>query len=469
MWHTFLDNMLIIVGFFYISFQLNDFGIKKNISSKLQTFIHALLGGVLSIIVMSFPFTYEEMSIDLRSVPIFTISYMYGATFGLICCILPFLFRLFIGGAFVFQGIFLGILSPMLIGSLFHRNRKIRAMNKTIRIQKILFAYFVYTIVKALFMFSLLPLSYKLLFKLIMSMTILSSIAIYCILLLVNNYTNKKLFMKEIEANNQKLTSLSQQHLSTLETLYKKNEELHTATMAKDKFIANISHELKTPLNITMTYIEYLLEEEGPLNDLQKKFLNTAYTNAERLQYLINDLLDLSLLDTMTIKLNYEYINITDFIKIIAQERDFLLKDTPLHINTTVPNRNIFIMADPFRLRQVMDNLLDNAIKFSEEGSIQIILKEEKHHIEIQINDCGIGIPSTKINNIFNPFYQVDHSSKKKYEGAGLGLSIAKKLITACGGNISVTSDVHKGSSFKIIIPFTHSCKETIHEKNIYH
>jgi PAS domain S-box-containing protein len=742
--------MLIIIGFLYLILRINDFFIKKGTPSKIKFFMYSILASILATITMSRPFTHDDMSIDLRSVPIFTISYLFGPKLGLVCCVLPILFRLSMGGPLAFKGIFLGIVSPMIIGSLFHHTEKTGFASRNIKIQRILFSFFIYSIVRAVLMFLFVSLSYILWFRLVISMTTFSLLAIYCGILLINDYTKKTLFIEDIQKkqqrieslvaklqhtnntlhtlidampagivvadanshiilanaaaktiindikinepyvpegdyilyemngrilpfseiplfrslqkgefitdlevllrysdstekfilnastpvydnygqminaitvfqdishikkveknlhkekkiteaflnsiteilllldtkgtiialnescvqelglktkdligtciydflpstklqslktkgldvikskksihfeeeildktldislypilddhkntekitvfckdithlkgaekikkqfieelsiereklkeNNRKLKLVSKQHLSTLEKLYKKNEQLNIANASKNKFIANISHELKTPLNITMTYIEYLLEEDdGPLNAVQKEFLQTAYNNAERLQYLLNDLLDLSLLDTMTIKFNYENINITNFIKTITKDRELLLNNIPLNIHTTIPNKDIFIMVDPLRLRQVIDNLLDNAIKFSHEGTIRIILKEEKSHIDIQINDCGIGIPSDKINDIFNPFYQIDDSSKKKYKGVGLGLSIAKKIINAFGGDISVISNVDKGSCFKITIPFNYLRKEDIHEKNIYY
>lgn len=251
--------------------------------------------------------------------------------------------------------------------------------------------------------------------------------------------------------------------------LKKAKEIAERANHAKSNFIANISHELKTPLNIIMTYLEYLLEEqEGKLNNEQKEILEIAYNNSERLEYLIRDLLELSLLESQKVRFNYTEININKFIMNLINDRMLMMKNKDLDIVVQIPEKDVILICDTLRLRQVIDNLIDNAIKFSNGGYIEIELKEKQSNIEIVIRDSGIGIEEGKIDDVFEPFYQIDDTFSKKYKGVGLGLSIVKKIINAFGGEISVKNNTDRGCRFKITIPYDCSTEEGQNEKNIY-
>lgn len=273
---------------------------------------------------------------------------------------------------------------------------------------------------------------------------------------------SKNQFIKELsnereklEEKNYKLTLLSKQHMTTLGILYNKNEELKVANEAKNSFIANVSHELKTPLNITMTYLEYVLEEQdGKLNKGQKEMIRVAYSNADRLQYLINDLLDISLIESNRIKFNFESINLKVFLNTLIADRRLIMRQKNIDLKLYVPEKDIFVVTDILRFRQVIDNIIDNAIKFSTKGNIEVMLKEKENNIEVHIKDNGIGIDPNKINNIFKAFYQADDSSKKKYKGVGLGLYIAKRIIRAMGGEITAQNNIHKGCCFIVVIPY---------------
>lgn len=259
-------------------------------------------------------------------------------------------------------------------------------------------------------------------------------------------------YLKHVEGvQKQLIKELSKER----EKLNIKNKELRVANRSKNNFIANINHELKTPLNIVMAYLEYVLEdEEGTLSKEQREMLEVAYNNADRLQYLISDLLDISLIESHKIKLVFENLNLRTFFTKLMRERFLTIKDKNINIKLDIPEKNIFIVTDVIRLRQVIDNILDNAIKFNNEGDIEVLLKEKHSNIEIYIKDSGIGINPKKINEIFEPFYQIDESIKKEYTGVGLGLYIAKKTIRAIGGDISVKNNIDKGCCFKVTIPY---------------
>ncbi|MCM1991215.1 ATP-binding protein [Oceanirhabdus seepicola] len=274
---------------------------------------------------------------------------------------------------------------------------------------------------------------------------------------LIEELSNER---EKLEKKNQQLILLTEQHMRTLESLYRKNEELKIANKAKSSFIANISHELRTPLNIIMTYLEYILEEEdGKLNIVQKDMLQTTYNNSDRLKYLINDLLDLSRLETNKNKFNFTAIGVNKFLTSLIIDRSILIKDKDTNISFNPLENELYIIVDELRLRQVIDNIIDNAIKFSNDGDIEISLKEIEGYIEICIKDYGVGIEPEKIEDIFKPFYQIDDSTKKKYKGVGLGLSIVKKIIEAFGGNVFIKNNDDKGCTFKITVPVDCSAK----------
>lgn len=738
MLHSIIDNMELLIGISFISVTLQEYIFKKKIRPRINIWIFSMYASMISILIMFKSYYHKGIAVDLRSIPIFLVSYMYGWKAGLISVILPGLFRYYIGGTTIWQEIIMSLLLPTLMGSFFHNPKEFKQPYSPFNIKKILVVYSINCVIRAVLMWFTVPMSYYEFIELNVNMTFISLLSLLCMALLTNN-TNRKMnlmiemdkkqkkieclnskllnsnntlatlidvmpvgivvmdtkgniiltnktsedilggnanklggrvtssdekvyflhsvdgskipleelpywqtikngktmkdeeilvrrkdktekvilissapvydnngnitngvavfkdithfkiiedtlrdgrkiseaflngiteilmlidrkgmilevnetcskafdlkmnearglnildilspeikekiknklrsfiegrkkvsfeeklkeryfnivlypildnnhyvekfvvfakditklkeadeirnqFIKELsdeqqklEKQNYKLTMLSKQHMATLEALYKKNEELKIANKSKNNFIANVSHELKTPLNITMTYLEYLLEEqEEGLSKEQKQMLEIAYSNADRLQYLINDLLDISLIEGQKTKLNLKSINLIVFLKTLIGERNLIIKDKNINIKLDVPRKAIFVVTDALRLRQVIDNILDNAIKFSYEGDIEVSLEEKQSNIEVYIKDSGIGIEPNKLDKIFKPFYQIDDSSKKKYKGVGLGLYIAKNIINALGGDISAQNNIEKGCCFKITIP----------------
>lgn len=218
-------------------------------------------------------------------------------------------------------------------------------------------------------------------------------------------------------------------------------------------FVANVSHELKTPLTAIKGYTETLLS--GALHDEANaiKFLKIIDQHANRLNQIVHDLLDLSKLESNQFSLRLEEIDLPDFLEDlnVTFEKSLILKK----IELVVQCENVkLVFADPNALRQILSNLLDNAIKYSQEGG-KIFLKvfEKEKDVVFSVKDTGPGIPPEHLPRIFERFYRVDASRSRQMGGTGLGLSIVKHLVQLQGGEISATSEFGKGSEFTFTIP----------------
>ncbi|MHA1793421.1 MAG: ATP-binding protein [Promethearchaeota archaeon] len=252
----------------------------------------------------------------------------------------------------------------------------------------------------------------------------------------------------------------AEQELEKLnKTLEKKVEErtreLEEANKAKSIFLANVSHELRTPLNSIIGFSESLLEEiGGELNEDQKEFAQYIFESGLHLLELINQVLDLTKIESGKMKLSYSKINIQKFIEKIRVLFKEKAKKHRILIETKVDQTCDFMHADLAKLKQIFINLIQNAIKFTPDGG-KIIIQVEKKNDEIQfmILDTGIGIKKKDLPRLFKPFEQLETSLERKVEGTGLGLYYTKKLLELHGGNIQIESNVGKGTSVIFTIP----------------
>ena len=233
------------------------------------------------------------------------------------------------------------------------------------------------------------------------------------------------------------------------------------ANRAKSEFLANMSHEIRTPMNGILGFSKLLLQDER-LEPEQKKNLGIIHDSGRALLALINDILDLSKIESGKMELNEEEFFVYDFFnnamsitKPRALEKGLELN---LSIDQDMPPR---IIGDPDKLRQIIINLIGNAVKFTDSGAIDISVYPadfqdgNKTHMAVSVSDTGIGIPEEKRELIFRPFTQADATTTRQYGGTGLGLSITKKLVDFLGGTIEVQSEEGTGSTFIFTVPIT--------------
>ena len=218
--------------------------------------------------------------------------------------------------------------------------------------------------------------------------------------------------------------------------LQKTNQELEQANQHKDLFLASMSHELRTPLNAIIGYTELLRQGiYGPVTEQQVDRLQKVSHNSRRLLNLINDVLDLSKIASGGIGLQPVEISAQELIEQVTDSLASLAKTKGLSLVYDI-EPEITLRADPQRLNQVLVNLIGNAIKFTDEGSISITARRENSSLHITIKDTGIGIPADSFSELFQEFYQVDSGSTRKYEGTGLGLAISKRIVEMHAGKI---------------------------------
>ena len=220
-------------------------------------------------------------------------------------------------------------------------------------------------------------------------------------------------------------------------------------------FVANVSHELRTPVCSIKGYSETLLE--GALHDKNnaEDFLKIIYSDCERLAKLIDDILDLAKIESDNLALDLKSCDVKEIIQRIVSGMSMRAKAKSIDIKVKIPDEIAGIMADENRIAQVLVNLIENALKYTERGEISISAKEDGDFLQIDVADTGIGIPEKDIPRLFERFYRVDKARSKELGGTGLGLSIVKHIVCAHNGKVSVQSEQGKGSTFSFTIPKT--------------
>ncbi|MEP1489484.1 MAG: tetratricopeptide repeat protein [Algibacter sp.] len=243
--------------------------------------------------------------------------------------------------------------------------------------------------------------------------------------------------------------------------------KLKQIDLLKDQFLANTSHELRTPLNGIIGLSESL--KDGVAGELSLKAienLDMITNSGKRLSYLVNDILDFSKLKNKDLILSRHPIDIYPIINLVIKMSGVFTKGKSLSIINSIPKNVSLIDADENRLQQIFYNLIGNAIKFSENGKIEIRADQKDKMLSISISDTGIGIPKDKLETIFKSFEQADGSTEREYGGTGLGLSVTKQLVELHGGTIKVISELGKGSTFSFTIPISSEKREDISPKS---
>jgi two-component system phosphate regulon sensor histidine kinase PhoR len=216
----------------------------------------------------------------------------------------------------------------------------------------------------------------------------------------------------------------------------------------RSEFLGNVTHELKTPISSISGYIETLLEGAIKDENVNIDFLKRALENVKRLEELVTDLVEISRIETGELEMKYDYFNIYTLLNDIHKDASQRNSNKNTKIQLEVPDNNLFIYGDKGRIEQVIDNLLSNAMRYTDQGHIKIKVLRRDNELVFSIIDTGIGISRKSINRIFERFYRADKARDRKKGGTGLGLAISKHIIEAHGSNIYVDSLEGKGSTF---------------------
>ncbi|MGQ9762484.1 MAG: ATP-binding protein [Thermogutta sp.] len=271
---------------------------------------------------------------------------------------------------------------------------------------------------------------------------------------LVADITEQKQAEEELRLYAQKLETVVKQ-------LEKAQEEAQAASRAKTEFLAAVSHELRTPLTAILGYAEILLLE-GDLSRIPPNRLNAVQTilrNGESLLQIVNDLLEMAKMETGRLELNIREFSLIELIQDVVRLMQVRAetKKLPLRLEVLGPVPKM-IRSDPLRLRQILINLIGNAIKFTEHGSVRLVVQVPKENdgsctLRCEVIDTGIGVPHELCDKIFEPFHRGDAESKRRFSGTGLGLSVSRAFARRLGGDITVVSEVGLGSNFCLTIP----------------
>ena len=266
-------------------------------------------------------------------------------------------------------------------------------------------------------------------------------------------YEQLKHASAELERKVQEATAeLAQQN----ELLRRQHIELEQASALKSQFLANISHEFRTPLNAILGYTHMLLHGvTGPVTDPQRKSLTRIDSNSRHLLALINDILDITRIEAGRMPLNVTQFKVSDLVVEVMSELEPIIRRSNLTVTAKVRNGLPTVKSDRQKVKQIMLNLLSNALKFTPTGSVTIAAAFDRRSqiISVAFVDTGVGIPHESHSKIFEDFRQLDTSPTRGYGGTGLGLSICRRLAQMLGGSIDLVSQVGEGSIFTLKLP----------------
>ncbi|HEY2728419.1 MAG TPA: HAMP domain-containing sensor histidine kinase, partial [Polyangia bacterium] len=260
---------------------------------------------------------------------------------------------------------------------------------------------------------------------------------------------------KRLEALNEQRQRRAEELRRKAEELAADNRRMQEASRLQSEFLANMSHELRTPLNAIIGFADLLHGGMvGGLDAQQREFVGDILTSSRHLLQLINDVLDLAKVESGTLEVVPEAI---DLARVVGEVRDILrglAGGKQLRVEMQIDAVGTVVL-DPARLKQVLYNYLSNAIKFTpEEGRITLRIENEPpHHFRLSVTDTGIGIAPEDLGRLFVEFQQLDASSAKKFQGTGLGLALTRRIVEAHGGRVEVSSAPGAGSTFSAVLP----------------
>ncbi len=272
----------------------------------------------------------------------------------------------------------------------------------------------------------------------------------------------------ELSVKNTELVQQSEElHQQTIELtqqsdeLYRRNKaldvqkaQLEEATRLKSEFLSNMSHELRTPLNSVLALSRVLSVQAGQrLTEDERGYLTIIERNGKNLLTLINDILDLAKIESGKQELTIERFSVERLVSEVIDGVRPLAHDKGIAIEFESPGSTPQVASDKKQLRHIVQNLIGNAVKFTAEGRVLVTAKDDSGTLVIVVADTGIGIPSNYLNTIFEEFRQVDGTTSRQFEGTGLGLAIVRKTARLLGGDVEVTSEEGKGSTFTVRLP----------------
>ena len=268
---------------------------------------------------------------------------------------------------------------------------------------------------------------------------------------IVKGKGREKMYSLSITAIDEKYTLISVKDITEIERL----------SHVRQDFVSNVSHELRTPLTSLQAYIEALNEGAWKDPGIAPKFLEVTQQETSRMIRMINDLLSLSRMDRGVSKMDLEFVNLNDFVNHILNRFDMIVKTDKnkekkkYTIKRELGSQALWVEIDTDKMMQVIDNIMNNAIKYSPDGGvITVRMTQNQNHVILSISDQGLGIPRKDLGKIFDRFYRVDKARSRAQGGTGLGLAIAKEIVEAHHGRIWADSNEGKGSTFYISLPY---------------
>lgn len=234
----------------------------------------------------------------------------------------------------------------------------------------------------------------------------------------------------------------------------KKVDELTQVAAFRKEFIADVSHELKTPIFAAQGFVHTLLDGAVEDKAVRTKFLQKAAKSLDGLDLLVHDLLILSHIETGETRMHFEYFDLRSLVAEVVEQFEKRAEDKKIELDVTSMNKPLIVYADWLRIKQVLNNLISNAIKYSHSNStIAINFKYGEDQAIIEVKDSGEGIPNSDLKRIFERFYRVDKSRSREKGGTGLGLAIVKHILEGHNSSIEVESELGSGSTFRFTLP----------------
>ncbi len=259
----------------------------------------------------------------------------------------------------------------------------------------------------------------------------------------------------EIKKSGDEIDQLTAQFQTMAEKIHFQLDDLQTTDYLRRELVANVSHDLRTPLATLQGYIETLLIKESELSQQQRKqYLQIAIKHCARLNKLVAELFELARLDASETKLSIESFNLVELAEDIVQKFTLRLQEKNIRVQVKYVTTELFVVADISLIERVLENLLENALRFvAEHGLITIALEENHQHVQIKVIDNGVGIPESDLPHIFDRFYQLDKNRHVESNHSGLGLAIVKKIIELHHSIIEVSSIPGRETRFSFTLP----------------